>query len=125
MENKLENAKKSFQTLGYITETNSKRIKEILVSDISHDERWGQFECVFEITTDCEDPDIGAFTNDIDRCDTELYTIIKEYEFKTNGTLKKSKNGYLQMIFIGCNWNLTNSTNATLKYQIMQDEFDD
>jgi hypothetical protein len=125
MENKLENAKKSFQTLGYITETNSKRIKEILVSDISYDERWGQFECVFEITTDCEDPDIGAFTNDIDRCDTELYTIIKEYEFKTNGTLKKSKNGYLQMIFIGCNWNLTNSTNATLKYQIMQDEFDD
>jgi hypothetical protein len=125
MENKLENAKKSFQTLGYITETNSKRIKEILVSDISYDERWGQFECVFEVTTDSEDPDIGAFTNDIDRCDTELYTTIKEYEFKTNGTLKKSKNGYLQMMFIGCNWNLTNSTNATLKYQIMQDEYDD
>ena len=123
VEKLIENATKSFQTLGYIVETNSKIIKEISVREVRYDDRWQQFECYFEVSTHCEDPDIGAFTNDIDRCDTELYTIIKEYEFKVNGTLTKSNDKYLQMLFIGCNWNLNNDTKVTLIYHIMQDEF--
>jgi hypothetical protein len=123
VEKLIENATKSFQTLGYIVETNSKLIKEISVRDVTYDDRWQQFECYFEVTTHCEDPDMGQFTHEIDRCDTELYNIIKDYEFKVNGTLTKSSDRYLQMLFIGCNWNLNNDTKVTLIYHIMQDEF--
>jgi hypothetical protein len=66
---------------------------------------------------------MGPFTHEIDRCDTDLYNIIKDYEFKVNGTLTKSNDSYLQMLFIGCNWNLNNDTKVTLIYHIMQDEF--
>jgi hypothetical protein len=123
VEKLIENATKSFQTLGYIVETNSRLIKEILVRNVTYDGRWQQFECYFEVTTHCEDPDMGQFTHEIDKCDTELYNIIKDYELKVNGTLVKSNDRYLQMLFIGCNWNLDNDTKVTLIYHIIQDEF--
>jgi len=51
VEKLIENATKSFQTLGYIVETNSRLIKEILVRNVTYDGRWQQFECYFEVTT--------------------------------------------------------------------------
>jgi hypothetical protein len=123
VKNIIENATKSFHTLSYIVESNSKIIKEISVRDVTYEDRWGQFECYFELSTHCEDPDIGLFSHEIDKCDTELYNIIKDYEFKVNGTLVKSNDRYLQMLFIGCNWNLDNDTKVTLIYHIIQDEF--
>jgi len=123
VEKLIENATKSFQTLGYIVETNSRLIKEILVRNVTYDGRWQQFECYFEVTTHCEDPDMGQFTHEIDKCDTNLYSIIKDYELKVNGTLVKSNDRPLQMLFIGCNWNLDNDTKVTLIYHIIQDEF--
>jgi hypothetical protein len=123
VEKLIENATKSFQTLSYIVESNSKIIKEISVREVRYDDRWQQFEFYFVVSTHCEDPDMGQFTDEIDRCDTDLYNIIKDYEFKVNGTLTKSNDKYLQMLFIGCNWNLNNDTKVTLIYHIMQDQF--
>ena len=125
MDINIENARKSFQTLGYIVESKSKFINEVNVSNVSYNEDYGQYQCYFYIKTISEDPDIGSFKSDIDMCDTELYDIIKEYTFRTNGTIKKTQQGDLMMLFIGCEWNLGRGSVCTLKYQLVQDEFDE
>ena len=130
MENKLDTIKKSFETLVYILESNvnKKLIQEIELENVNHYERFNTFEATITIKTTCEDPDVGSFNSVVDKADTELFNLLKQYEFNSNGKLKKSQknNGaYLMVLFVGCKWENMGDSDLYMTYQLMQDEFND
>ena len=125
-ENTKETVKTSFQTLLYIIEsnTNNKFIEEVSLEKVNFYENYGTIEGFINVKSYCEDPDVGAFTNVVDRIDTELYNVIKNYEFNRDGTLKKNeeKYAYLMFLFSGCQWDYRTSE-LHMKYALIQDEF--
>ena len=130
MENKLDKIKNSLKTLVYILESNvnKKLIQEIELGNVSHYERYNTFDATITIKTVCEDPDVGSFNSIVDKVDTELYNIIKQYDFNSNGTLKKTQVGddnFLMVLFVGCKWENMGDSDLYMTYHLMQDEYND
>ena len=125
-ENTKETVKTSFQTLLYIIEsnTNNKFIEEVSLEKVNFYENYGTIEGFINVKSYCEDPDVGAFTRIVDEIDTELYSIIKKYEFNRDGSLKKhqERDVYLIFLFSGCQWDYR-TNELHMKYVIIQDEF--
>ena len=129
MENKLDTIKNSFNTLVYILESNvnKKLIQEIELGKVNYYEKYNTFDTTIIIKTICEDPDVGAFNYIINKVDDELYNIIKQYDFNSNGTLKKTQVGddnYLMTLFVGCKWENMGDNGVYMTYHLMQDEYD-
>lgn len=130
MENKLDKIKNAFETLVYIVESNvnKKLIKEIELDKVNHYERYNTIEATITIKTTCEDPDVGSFTNVVNKVDDEIYNAIKQYHFNSNGTLKKRQVGddtYLMVLFVGCKWENMGDSGLYMTYHLIQDEFND
>ena len=130
MENKLDKIKNAFQTLVYIVESNvnKKLIQEIELDRVNYDERYNILEATIIIKTFCEDPDGGAFNDIVDKADTELINVITQYDFNSNGKLKKvakSVGSYLMVLFVGCKWVQMGNSDLYMTYHLMQDEFND
>ena len=125
-ENTKETVKTSFQTLLYIIEsnTNNKFIEEVSLEKVNFYENYGTIEGFINVKSYCEDPDVGAFTRIVDEIDTELYSIIKKYEFNRDGSLKKhqERDVYLMFLFSGCQWDYR-TNELHMKYILIQDEF--
>ena len=125
-ENTKETVKTSFQTLLYIIEsnTNNKFIEEVSLEKVNFYENYGTIEGFINVKSYCEDPDVGAFTRIVDEIDTELYSIIKKYEFNRDGSLKKhqERDVYLIFLFSGCQWDYR-TNELHMRYVIIQDEF--
>jgi len=125
-ENTKETVKTSFQTLLYIIESNTKNkfIEEVSLEKVNFYENYGTIEGFINVKSYCEDPDVGAFTRIVDEIDTELYSIIKKYEFNRDGSLKKhqERDVYLMFLFSGCQWDYR-TNELHMKYILIQDEF--
>lgn len=125
-ENTKETVKTSFQTLLYIIEsnTNNKFIEEVSLEKVNFYENYGTIEGFINVKSYCEDPDVGSFTRIVDEIDTELYSIIKKYEFNRDGSLKKhqERDVYLIFLFSGCQWDYR-TNELHMRYVIVQDEF--
>lgn len=125
-ENTKEKVNTSFQTLLYIIEsnTNNKFIEEVSLEKVNFYENYGTIEGFINVKSYCEDPDVGAFTRIVDEIDTELYSIIKKYEFNRDGSLKKhqERDVYLMFLFSGCQWDYR-TNELHMKYILIQDEF--
>ena len=130
MENKLDTIKNSFNTLVYILESNvnKKLIQEIELVNVNHYERYNTIEATITIKTICEDPDVGSFNHIVDNVDTELINAITQYDFNSNGKLKRTKKGvgsYLMVLFVGCKWENMGDSDLYMTYHLMQDEYND
>jgi len=130
MENKLDKIKNAFETLVYIVESNvnKKLIQEIELDRVNYDERYNILEATIIIKTFCEDPDVGSFNHIVDRADTELINVITQYDFNSNGKLKKvakSVGSYLMVLFVGCKWENMGDSDLYMTYQLIQDEYND
>jgi hypothetical protein len=130
MENKLDTIKNSLNTLVYILESNvdKKLIQEIELGKVNYYERYNSFDTTITIKTFCEDPDVGSFNYIINKVDDELYRVTREYNFNSNGTLKKIHeidDNYLMTLFVGCKWENMGDNGVYMTYHLMQDEYDD
>ena len=130
MENKLDTIKNSFNTLVYILESNvnNKLIQEIELGSVNHYERYNTIDATITIKTFCEDPDVGSFNHIVDKADTELINVITQYDFNSNGKLKRTKKGegsYLMVLFVGCKWENMGDNGLYMTYHLMQDEYND
>ena len=130
MENKLDTIKNSLNTLVYILESNvnNKLIQEIELGSVNHYERYNTIDATITIKTFCEDPDVGSFNHIVDKADTELINVITQYDFNSNGKLKRTKKGegsYLMVLFVGCKWENMGDNGLYMTYHLMQDEYND
>ena len=125
-ENTKEKVNTSFQTLLYVIESNIKKglIDEVSLDKVNFYDKYGTMEGLIIVKSYCEDPDVGAFTRIVDEIDTELYSIIKKYEFNRDGSLKKhqERDVYLMFLFSGCQWDY-GTNELHMKYILIQDEF--
>lgn len=125
-ENMKEKIKSSFQTLLYIIEsnTNTKFIEEVSLEKVNFYDNYGTIEGFINVKSYCEDPDVGSFTRIVDEIDTELYSIIKKYEFNRDGSLKKQqeRDAHLIFLFSGCQWDYR-TNELHMKYVLIQDGF--
>ena len=130
MENKLDTFKNSLNTLVYILESNvnKKLIQEIELGTVKYYEEFNTLNTSITIKSFCEDPDVGVFNSVVDKVDTELYNVIRQYDFNSNGKLKrakKSEGSYLMVLFVGCKWENMGDSGLYMTYHLMQDEFND
>lgn len=130
MENKLDTFKNSLNTLVYIVESNinEELIQEIELDKVNYDERYNTVEATIIIKTTCEDPDVGAFNHIVDKADTELFNVITQYDFNSDGKLKRTKKGegtHLMVLFVGCKWENMGDSGLYMTYHLMQDEYND
>jgi hypothetical protein len=130
MENKLDTIKNSLNTLVYILESNvdKKLIQEIELGKVNYYERYNSFDTTITIKTFCDEPDVGSFNYIINKVDDELFRVTREYNFKSNGTLKKTHeidDNYLMTLFVGCKWENMGDNGVYMTYHLMQDEYDD
>ena len=130
MENKLDTFKNSLNTLVYILESNvnKKLIQEIELGTVKYYEEFNTLNTSITIKSFCEDPDVGVFNSVVDKVDTELYNVIRQYDFNSNGKLKrakKSEGSYLMVLFVGCKWENIHNNDLYMTYDLMQDEYND
>lgn len=125
-ENMVEKLKQSFQTLLYIIEANKKGgfIEELKLENVFYHEKTKTIEGKISVKSYCEDPDVGVFTHSVDKVDTELYRIVRQYEFGLDGKLNKTpgEDTYLMFLFTKCEWDSQTSV-LRMEYFIHQDEY--
>jgi len=124
-ENMVEKVKNSFNTLMFIIETNVNKniIEDIKLDNIFYGEKYGNIEGLIKVKSYSEDPDVGSFTNIINKVDDELYNVIKNYEFNKEGVLKKNQEDtYLMFLFKSCKWDW-DTNEIFMEYFLMQEEF--
>jgi len=126
-EDKLSKITNSFNTLLYIIESNIKNgnINNLSIDKVRYFEKYNQVEASLTINAWCEDPDVGVFTKIVDSIDTDIYNIIRNYEFNKEGTLVKSPQGdsYLMFLFDSCKWSAVGDAELIMTYHIVQDEY--
>jgi hypothetical protein len=124
-----EKFKRSMETLQYIIETSvSSDIESVEITDFVYYPKFNGVEAKLIIKTYCEDHDFRTVGNAMDKADTEIYKIISQYTFKSNGSLKQrpDKHGYWMSIMpIGVKWSAggENPFDMVMEYHIMQDDF--
>jgi len=126
-EDKLSKINRGFDTLTYIIESNikNKNINSLSIDKVRYFEKYNQVEASLVINAWCEDHDVGSFTHVIDSIDTDVFNIIRNYEFNQEGTLIKvpERDTYLMFFFDSCNWSAINGRELIMTYHIAQDEY--
>lgn len=126
-EDRLSKTSNGFNTLTYIIESNikNKNINSLSIDKVRYFEKYNQVEASLVINAWCEDPDVGSFTHIIDSIDTDIYNIIRNYEFNQEGKLIKvpEKDSYLMFMFDSCNWSAIGDSELIMTYHIVQDEY--
>lgn len=126
-EDKISKVTNGFNTLLYIIESNIKNsnINSLSIGKVRYFEKYNQLEASLTINAWCEDPDVGAFTHILNSIDTDIYNIIRNYEFNKEGTLVKSsqRDSYLMFLFDSCKWSAVGDAELKITYHIAQDEF--
>jgi len=126
-EDKISKVTNSFNTLTYIIESNIKNpdINSLSIEKVHYLEKYNTVEASLKINAWCEDPDVGVFTKIVDSIDTDIYSILRNYEFNDEGTLVKSPQGdsYLMFLFDSCKWSAVGDGELIMTYHIAQDEY--
>ncbi len=124
-----EKFKRSIETLQYIIETSvSSDIHSVEITDFVYHPKFNGIEAKLIIKTYCEDHDFRSVGNAMDKADTEVFKIINQYTFKSNGSLKQryDRQGYWMSIMpIDVKWSAygENQFDIVMEYHIMQDDF--
>jgi hypothetical protein len=128
-ENLKERFVRSAQKIAWILQSNvdSSLITNIETANINYIDRSNEIEGELLITSWCEDPDLLSFTNQLKLVDKELSTVLLNYTFTSNGSFGKKKGKYnnLMFWFIGCEWSAEGEYTMKMKYQFIQEEYDD
>ena len=128
-ENLKERFVRSAQKIAWILQSNvdSSLITNIEIANINYIDRSNEIEGELLITSWCEDPDLLSFTNQLKLVDKELSTVLLNYTFTSNGSFGKKKGKYnnLMFWFIGCEWSAEGEYTMKMKYQFIQEEYDD
>ena len=125
-EDKISKVTNGFNTLIYIIESNIKNsnINSLSIGKVRYFEKYNQLEASLTINAWCEDPDVGAFTHILNSIDTDIYNIIRNYDFNKEGTLVKSpESGNLMFLFDSCRWSAIGDAELIITYHIAQDEY--
>jgi hypothetical protein len=119
----------SAQKIAWILQSNvdSSLITNIETTNINYISRSNEIEGELLITSWCEDPDLFSFTDQLKTVDKELNKILLNYSFTSNGSFgeKKGKHNNLMFWFIGCEWSAGGDYSMNMKYQFVQEEYDD
>jgi hypothetical protein len=121
---------RSAQKIAWILQSSvdSNLITNIETANITYINRnVNQIEGELLITSWCEDPDLFSFTNQLKIVDKEIEKVLLNYTFSSNGSFgeKKGKNNNLMFWFIGCEWSAGGDYSMKMKYQFVQEEYDD
>ena len=102
-------------------------ITNIEIGNINYYNIHNTIEGELLITSWCEDPDLFSFTDQLKTVDKELNKILLNYSFTSNGSFgkKKGKHNNLMFWFIGCEWSAGGDYSMKMKYQFVQEEYDD
>ena len=126
-EDKISKITNGFNTLVYIIESNIKNsnIDSLEIEKVRYFEKYNQVEASLVINAWCEDPDVGSFTHIVDSIDTDVYNIIRNYEFNKEGTLIKvpESDSYLMHLFDSCQWTALGDSPLKMTYHILQDDY--
>jgi hypothetical protein len=124
-----ETFRSSMETLQFIIETSvSSEISSVEITDFVYHPKYVSVEAKLIIKTYCEDHDFGSVINVMDSADTEILNIIKQYNFKSNGSLKKRHDGqgyWISVMPVGSKWSTygENQFDVFMEYYIFQDDF--
>ena len=120
---------RSAQKIAWILQSNvdSSLITNIEIANINYISRSNEIEGELLITSWCEDPDLFSFTDQLKIVDKEIGKVLINYTFSSNGSFgeKKGKNNNLMFWFIGCEWSASGDYSMKMKYQFVQDEYND
>ena len=120
---------RSAQKIAWILQSNvdTSLITNIETANINYISRSNEIEGELLITSWCEDPDLFSFTDQLKIVDKELSTVLLNYTFTSNGSFGKKKGKYnnLMFWFIGCEWSAGGDYSMKMKYQFVQEEYDD
>jgi len=120
---------RSAKSIPYIIESNvdSNLITNVEIVDVDYNNRSDGISGELLITSWCEDGDLSEFTKQLKLVDEELYKVLLNYSFTSNGSFgkKKGKYNYLMYWFVGCEWSVDGDSSMEMKYHFMQEEFDD
>lgn len=126
-EDKISKITSGFNTLTYIIESNiqNNNINSLSIDKVRYFEKYNQLEASLTINAWCEDFDVGVFTDILNSIDTDIYSVIRNYEFNEEGTLVKSpeRDSYLMFYFDSCNWSAVGDEELRITYHIAQDEY--
>ena len=119
---------RSAKSIPYIIQSNvdSNLITEIEIENINYNNSHNSISGDLLITSWCEDPDLFEFTNQMKLVDKELDTVLLNYSFTSNGSFGKKKGKYNNLMwwFIGCEWSAGGDYSMNMKYQFVQEEYD-
>ena len=124
-----EKFKRSMETLQYIIETSvSSDIESVEITDFTYYPKYNSVESKLIIKTYCEDHDFRSLGDVMDKADTEINKIIGQYNFKSNGSLKKRHDGqgyWISVMPVGSKWSTygENQFDVFMEYLIYQDDF--
>jgi hypothetical protein len=124
-----EKFKRSMETLQYIIETSvSSNIESVELTDFTYYPKYNSVESKLIIKTYCEDHDFRSLGDVMDKADTEIIKIIGQYNFKSNGSLKKRHDGqgyWISVMPVGSKWSTygENQFDVFMEYLIYQDDF--
>jgi hypothetical protein len=124
-----EKFKRSMETLQYIIETSvSSDIESVELTDFTYYPKYNSVESKLIIKTYCEDHDFRDLGVIMDKADTEIIKIIGQYNFKSNGSLKKRHDGqgyWISVMPVGSKWSTygENQFDVFMEYLIYQDDF--
>ena len=124
-----EKFKRSMETLQYIIETSvSSDIESVEITDFVYYPKYVSVEAKLIIKTYCEDHDFRSLGDVMDKADTEIIKIIGQYNFKSNGSLKKRHDGqgyWISVMPVGSKWSTygENQFDIVMEYLIYQDDF--
>jgi len=121
---------RSAQKIAWILQSNvdSSLITNIETANINYISRnVNQIEGELLITSWCEDPDLFSFTDQLKIVDKEIEKVLLNYTFSSNGSFgeKKGKYNNLMFWFIGCEWSAEGDYSMKMRYQFVQEEYDD
>lgn len=121
--------KRSVETLQYIIETSvSSNISSVEINDFNYTPKYNHVEFKLIVKAYCEDHDFHTVGKVMDNADKEIFKIINQYTFKSNGSLKQryDRQGYWMGIMpIDVKWSAyrENPFDIVMEYHIFQDDF--
>ena len=125
-ENLKERFVRSAKSIPYIIQSNvdSNLFTEIEIENVYYG--GNEISGMLLVTSWCEDPDLFSFTDQLKIVDNEIGKVLINYTFSSNGSFgeKKVKNNNLMFWFIGCEWIARGDYSMNMKYQFVQDEYD-
>ena len=118
---------RSAKSIPYIIQSNvdSNLITEIEIENINYNNSHNSIIGDLLITSWCEDPDLFSFTDQLKLVDKELDKVLLNYSFTSKGSFGKNKGKYnnLMFWFIGCEWIARGDYSMNMKYQFVQEEY--